>query len=661
MKRFLRSRGPIAVFILLFGLSGFAQKPQTPNPLVPQPKREVEAAPKATPAAPAPLTEADVSAFLDGVVPLQIERNDIAGAVVTIVKDGEVLFSRGYGYADVEKKKPVSDTDTLFRPGSISKLFTWTAVMQLVEQGKLDLDRDVNAYLDFKIPATYPQPITLRNIMTHTPGFEETVKELFVAKPKDMAPLRQYLAEHMPQRIFPPGTTPAYSNYATGLAGYIVQRVSGEKFEDYIAAHIFQPLGMTHATFVQPLPENLKALMSQGYQVGSGKPKEFELIPASPAGALAVAGQDIARFMMAHLQDGEFNGQRILKPETARLMHSRQFGLAPELNGMCLGFYEESRNGHRIIGHGGDTMWFHSDLHLVLDQNFGFFISQNSAGKGDVGLRTAVWKKFRDRYFPYEPPQATPPASKMADAKMVSGSYLASRRSETNLLRIGAYISELEVSSHPDGTIQTDAAKDFNGQPKKFEEIAPLVYRDVNGQAKLVFLKNPSGGFTLAGDFPAVEYQTVPWYQNENFVFYLLVGCVVVLALTLIFWIIAALVRRHYGRKLELAPAQRGLRLMTRIVCIIQLGAFAAWTGVFLRLLGDITRSAGMDPWFHLAQALTIVGVLVTILAIVNMIAAWLSERWWWSKIWETLIALACVGFVWLAIFGHLWGWSVKY
>jgi len=96
-------------------------------------------------------------------------------------------------------------------------------------------------------------------------------------------------------------------------------------------------------------------------------------------------------------------------------------------------------------------------------------------------------------------------------------------------------------------------------------------------------------------------------------------------------------------------------------VCIIQLGAFAAWTGVFLRLLGDITRSAGMDPWFHLAQALTIVGVLVTILAIVNMIAAWLSERWWWSKIWETLIALACVGFVWLAIFGHLWGWSVKY
>ncbi len=668
MTRFLRIGAPYArafavVAAVLIFVPSFAQKPKSANPLVPSPEKRTEAPsqPAAAPTAPAPLTAADVGAFLDGLVPLQLERNDVAGAVVVVVKDGKVLFSKGYGYADREKKKPVSDSDTLFRPGSISKLFTWTSVMQLVEQGKLDLDRDVNEYLDFKIPATQAKPITLRNIMTHTPGFEETAKDLFVAHPQDMMPLGKYLADHMPERIFPPGTTPAYSNYATSLAGYIVQRVSGEKFEDYVAAHIFQPLGMTHATFAQPLPDALKPLMSQGYKLGSGKPQEFELVVPAPAGALSVSGQDVARFMIAHLQDGEYNGQRILRPETVQLMHSRQFGVSPELNGMCLGFYEETRNDQRTIGHGGDTMWFHSDLHLVLPQNLGFFVSVNSAGRGEGDLRDPLWRNFMDRYFPYQASAANPPASKMADAKTVSRTYLSSRRPETNFLRVPLYIGQVTVSANSDGTIQVSGIKDLNGQPKRFEEIAPSVYRDVNGQAKVAFVKNAAGGLTAVSDFPAIVYDTIPWYQNQTFILIVLVGCTAVFALTIIFWIVAALVRWHYERKLELAPGLLWLRTATRIVCVIDLAAFTIWAVLFARLLGDITRTAGMDPWFHLAQAVTIVGVLVTILALVNAILAWVSVRWWWSKVWETLIALACLGFIWIAVFGHLWSVSVKY
>ncbi len=163
---------------------------------------------------PAPqLTREDVEAFLDGFIPIQLQRDDIAGAVVIIVKDGKVLFAKGYGYADVKNKKPVTVDTTLFRPGSISKTFTWTAVMQLVEQGKIDLDRDVNDYLDFKIPATFAKPITMNDLMTHTPGFEETLKDLFIANASVMTPLAQYMKTHLPAEIFPPGTTPAYSNY----------------------------------------------------------------------------------------------------------------------------------------------------------------------------------------------------------------------------------------------------------------------------------------------------------------------------------------------------------------------------------------------------------------------------------------------------------------
>ena len=160
------------------------------------------------PSSPAPaLTAADAEAFLDGVMPMQLAREDIAGAVVLVVKDGKVLLAKGYGYSDVKKRTPVSPDGTLFRTGSVSKLFTWTAVMQLVEQGKIDLNRDVNDYLDFKIPTKFGKPITVKDLMTHTPGFEETAEDLFLAKASDLKPMDEYLKAHLPERVYPPGFT----------------------------------------------------------------------------------------------------------------------------------------------------------------------------------------------------------------------------------------------------------------------------------------------------------------------------------------------------------------------------------------------------------------------------------------------------------------------
>ncbi len=270
--------------LLLVGFCSVVLHAQGPKPVVRKPEAKAENVPVSATTM-HEMTPEDVGAFLDGILPQQLAREDVAGVVVSVVKDGKVLFAKGYGYSDVEKKVPVSPDTTLFRPGSISKLFTWTSVMQLVEQGKLDLDRDINDYLDFKIPATYPKPITLRNVMTHTPGFEETVQELFVGDAKDLKPLGPYLKEHLPERIFPPGTTPAYSNYATAMAGYIVQRVSGQDYFDYIDEHILKPLGMTHSTFRQPLPDSLASMMSKGYDVASQPAKKFEFVEAMPAGS----------------------------------------------------------------------------------------------------------------------------------------------------------------------------------------------------------------------------------------------------------------------------------------------------------------------------------------------------------------------------------------
>src|SRR5260370_2745791 len=165
---------------------------------------------------------------------------------------------------------------------------------------------------------------------------------------------------------------------------------------------------MNPAPFRQPLPDALKPLMSNGYQLASGGAKGFECGEVAPGGALSTAAESISHFMIAHVQNGRYGNAQILKPETAIQMHQRQQGWPASMNAMALGFYEESRNGQRIIGHGGDTQWFHSDLHLLLDSNVGFFVSYNSAGKAEVSPRSVLFDKFMYRYFPCPP--ATAPA-----------------------------------------------------------------------------------------------------------------------------------------------------------------------------------------------------------------------------------------------------------
>ena len=597
------------------------------------------------------LTPADVGAFLDGLIPAQIERDDIAGVVVAIVKDGHVLFARGYGYADVKTKRPVSPDATLFRPGSISKLFTWTAVMQMVEQGKIDLDRDVNAYLDFHVP----EGITMRHLMTHTSGFEEALQELFVSQATELRPLREYLTMHLPPRLFAPGTTAAYSNYGVALAGYILQRVSGRPFASYIDEFVLKPLGMTRTTFAQPLPKALEPLMSSGYSVASSPAKPFEFVAAFPAGSSSVTAADMTRFMIAHLKDGE----GLLKPETARLMHSRQSGPHPATNHMALGFYEENANGQRIIGHGGDTIWFHSDLHLMLDANVGFFISQNSAGQGSGSLKSLVWRRFLDRYFPYAPPAGPELKTEAQDSAAVTGLYQSSRRGESSITKFFNTLSQNRIYANDDHTISGNAFRKPNGQPRRFREIAPLVFREVDGQALLAFRRGDHGRLEFAIDFPVFVFQRVPWYENQWFSLALSVPGVMVMLLMLLSWPIAAAVRWHYGRTIQRDWKRGALRL----TCILFLGFLLAFVLLGARIGDDIgLLTPKLNGQIRAIQAL---GVLACIGALVSLWCAVRALRtpglWWFSKLSYTAVALAGLALMWFSIHWNLLTWNLRY
>ena len=648
--------GAALIFFFLCSAPVRAQKPVVPAT---PPNMET---PAVSPSAVHPLTATDVETFLDGFVPLQLEQDDIAGATISIVKDGKLLFAKGYGYADVEKKHPVVADATLFRPGSISKLFTWTAVMQLAEQGKVDLDRDVNAYLDFKIPEAFGKPITLKNLLTHTPGFEEVIKDLFV-DPSKHVNLGQYLKTHIPRRIYPPGTVAAYSNYGAGLAGYIVERVSGRPFNQYVDENIFKPLGMTHSTFEQPLPNSLAAQMSNGYRSASDGPKPFEAVGPGPAGSVTSSATDMARFMTAHLQGGQYADARILRPETVSLMHSRLFELNPAANGIAYGIYEESRNGHRIIGHGGDTELFHSSVHLMPDANLGFFVSYNSAGIGKVEPRGQLWSAFLNRYFADSPVRHTLATAK-EDARSVAGSYLGSRRAEGSLLRTASIVGEITVTPSADGTITTSLLKRANGKPMKLREDAPLVFRDVDGEDYLAFQRDRTGRMELMySPYPLFIFQRVGLGQDRKVLLPVVLVSLALMALTLLLWPVAALVRRHYRRPLELTPQQRRIRLAVKIVVALDILFVAGIAAIVVYGLTNIAAfNDGLNKWIYLAQFIGVLGAVGTVVVLYDAINSWLSKgRTIWYKLNATILALACLGLLWFVFVGNLLRFTSKY
>jgi CubicO group peptidase (beta-lactamase class C family) len=660
-------RAPVVTLLTMLLFSRVAAAAGDLSSLPPAPTPDVTSAEVQNSAA-RPLTREDLEAWLDGFLPYALATGDVAGAVVVVVKDGSTLLQKGYGYADVAARKPVDPATTLFRPGSISKLTTWTAVMQLVEQGKLDLDADVNGYLDFKIPARDGKPITLRNIMTHTPGFEERIKDLIIPEGTPFDPLDVYLKKWVPTRIFAPGTTPAYSNYATSLAGYIVARASGLSFDDYVDQHILAPLGMEHSTFRQPLPERLQPFMANGYaRASEGKAKPFEVVVAAPAGSQASSGADMARFMIAHLQKGVFGEGRILKAETAEQMHTTALTVLPRVDRMVLGFYEQNRNGRHIISHAGDTAWFHSDLYLFLDDNIGLFISLNSAGKeGAAGkIRKAVFEQFADRYLPgptfdgkVDPQTAT------EHARMMTGLYQVSRRLETSFFRLLGLAGPVKVFTNADGTISVSIATNVAGEPIKWREVEPFVWRDVDGKSFLSAQVTDGRVTRFAFEWvsPFMVFEPMPASISPAWLTPALVAGLIALFLTMLAWPISALTRRHYGVTYGLTGGDAVAHRWIRIASTAVIALFIIW-GVMVSLIaGDQMASATADALLWIVQLLSVIVFFgAAAVGVWNASVVVRGARKWYAKTWAVVLALTLLVMLWVALAFHLIALDVNY
>jgi CubicO group peptidase (beta-lactamase class C family) len=616
-------------------------------------------------AAPASLDDAaSLEAFIDGVVKPLMATNNSPSGTVAIARNGDVIFAKGYGFEDVDKQIPVVADQTLFRPGSTSKLFTWVSVMQLVEKGKLDLDTDVNTYLkSFQIRDTFKQPITLRRIMTHTAGFEDGgLGYLIIEDPNKAIALREAMKRYQPERVNPPGTHTAYSNYATALAGLIVENVSGEPFVDYVRNHILTPLRMEHSSFVEPLPGSLAEHMAKSYAVKNGRyvEKPFEIVANfAPAGALSATSTDMVRFGQAILNGGELDGQRILKSDTLDLMLTRAFSHDDRLMGMALGFYEEDVNGVRLVGHGGDTEWFHSYIGVDKLHDLTFFVS--FGGTGGSAVRSAFTPAFYNEFFPRPEMRPTPPQGFAKRGGKYAGTYAFWRSNFSTIEKAAGLMSAVKVAPTRDDTLLVS----FGGSAKQYVEVDKNLFRELDAGFPLIagispalvaFQQNDHGeitGFVMDG-LPFMSLRRLPFYATPA-VNLTLLG----LSLLVFLGVVAG---RWYQRVAirQRVPADRA-------AINAEVGASAA--NLLVVVTGAIVLSIVKDQLFNEIPLLFKLWLVVPIIATVaGLYIAYRAVVVWrqgalsgtWARMRFTIVTLCALFMCWFYYYWNILGFQYR-
>ncbi|TAJ45554.1 serine hydrolase domain-containing protein [Methanofollis fontis] len=610
----------------------------------------------ACPAAAGIADPADVAAFFDGAVPAGMAEYNIPGASLVVVDDGEIVHARGYGYADITSKTLVDPEETLVHVGSITKLFTWTAVMQQVEAGAIDLDEDVNTYLkDFSIPETYPgHPVTMRHLMTHSAGFEEEEVHFAVGDAADLYPFRTYCRENIPALVYPPGTVTSYSNYGTTLAAVVLEDVTGIPYEQYVEERILAPLGMTDTILSYPRSPESENATASGYHYLGGKNIAVPdtLFVIGPAGTIASTATDMAAFLSAHME----NGSAVLGADTARLMHAAAFSNDPRVSAMCLGFYENHINGERIIVHGGDTDTFHSLLAIIPERKAGFFVSYNSAGGNNA--RNDLLMAFVDRFWPDDGVEEEK-STVTTPVRHYAGTYQSTRH---NYRSFEFYLSppeQMAVVAGDEGTVLMERG---GAAPVVYVQVEPGVFRRADGTetyaGDLVFREGESGDveFLCLENVPIMAFEQVPPYATYPFTDGVKYAATALL-LTALLWPLAAVVRRFRG---DGGEGETPLPSCARAVAGSAAILFLLFTYLLLPAAAGDPALVQAYMWerttpvaLAAALAVPVVAVLLSAAAALFLVPAW--KNGWWTLRQRAHYTLVVIGLLMMAWWANFW------
>jgi CubicO group peptidase (beta-lactamase class C family) len=434
--------------------------------------------------------------LVDSVVAAGMARDGIPGAAFILVQDGRVVLARGYGRANLTSARAWNPDETIFPIASISKLFTATALMQLVDERRIDLATDVNRYLaTLRVPPTYPDPVTPAHLLSHTAGFDELPGRR-VRRASELMPLDRFLATRL-ARVHPPGEMTSYSSYGIALAGLLVQEVADVRYEEYLRRRIWQPLGMTRTTIT--LPAHDSANLATAYELDGRKPVAvpYEMYQTPPSTSILSTASDMGRFMLAHLQGGKLGDARILSDSAIGLMHRRRATMHPRLPGWTLGFQENDLNGRHLLEHGGDIGGFSSLLTLLPDEGVGFFLVNHLEGND---LRFDLRQAILDRFFPDSRPVRAPSPNREPAERLrrFAGRYRANNFCHS-CPGGGGNVQDFEVAANGDGTITV--------WDQRWVEVSPLYFVGVDGRGRIGFAQDTTGRIIAlsAGSWRVVE------------------------------------------------------------------------------------------------------------------------------------------------------------
>jgi CubicO group peptidase (beta-lactamase class C family) len=431
--------------------------------------------------------------FLDGVMAREMTASHVPGAVVLIVRDGEVVFQKGYGYANLKSRTPVSPERTIFRIGSVTKVFTALAVMQLADRGKLALTDDVNEHLRaWKVPSTYPQPITFANLLTHSSGLDEISPGRKSNDARALVPLEQFLATRIVRRQ-PPSTTIGYSTYNAALAGHLVETISGQHLRDYLNANVFQPLAMTRTSLGPVPPAQQRDLAAgYGYSMRSHRPLDFEYFHTYPASDINSTASDMGRFLRALLGGSKEGQARILSDAATAEMVRQHFANHPRLIGMTYGWFENRRNGVAAIEHGGVMDGYAALLYAAPRERLGIFVAANIENSGfPVAVRNAI---VDHGLPPKETRRVEPLAASRKDLSRFAGSYRNDIWCHSCPAGARGFLpSPVTVTANDDGTLSLWGARWVQVEPLLFA--LPSGSLD-NGEVVVAFREDAAGRIT---------------------------------------------------------------------------------------------------------------------------------------------------------------------
>jgi hypothetical protein len=436
------------------------------------------------------------------------------------------------------------------------------------------------------------------------------------------------------------------------MAGYIVSCVSGQPWEDYIEQHILKPLQMEHALVRQPAADKLPADLSTGYKWEKGHfvAKGFEYCPAAPAGCISLTAADAAKFMIAYLNDGQGTKGRILKAETVQRMRQPLFRHDPKVSAVCYGFMEEQSNGQRMLGHGGDTLYFHSLMQLIPDKKVGFFVSFNT--DTSAGIRERLFDAFLRRYYPAEDaPRVEAPTGFRERAARVEGEYVVTRFSHSSVTKLSALLGAFVVTANDDNTLSVG----LGDSSRRFIEVEPLVFREVDGPGKIVFQEGKDGKIQYLFPYNMSILSAVrrPWYDTTLVQLGLLGGSAAIFATALLFWpAIAFSVRGLQSPRIRRTWFSAILSCLAWLLSVVSIGFVA---GLAYVMIDPNDIAFGMTPPLRALMASTQIYAVLAGLTVLGSLIAWRQRYWRFTgRLHYTAVALAGVGFTWF-----LYNWNL--